>query len=67
VQEAARALKGDPALDSCSEQVGLIAQDLLALAALPSAALTARDWRVVQECAARLLNVARVAEATAPR
>jgi hypothetical protein len=65
LREANRALRGDPALDSCSEQVALIAQDLLALAALPSAALTARDWRVVQECAVRLLTVARVAEATA--
>jgi hypothetical protein len=67
LDNAARALRGEPPLDTCGEQIALLAQDLLALAAVPMGELTARDWRVVQECATRLLNLARVAEASASR
>ena len=67
LQNATRAVRGEPALDGCGEQLTLLAHDLLALAAVPTAELTARDWRIVQDCASRLLNLARVAEATATR
>ena len=67
LQHATRVLRGEPARDTYGEQMAGIAHDLLTLAALPSGELTARDWRVVQECATRLLLLARVAEVAAVR
>lgn len=54
LRDAARTLRGDPAPDPFGEQAASLAGDILAIVARP-AALSARDWRHVQEATTRLL------------
>ncbi len=67
LRDAARVLHDAPALDAFSTEAATLCDDILARVAVPALAITARDWRAVQEQATRLLALARLVEAYTAR